>query len=354
MKFETYCAANSGDGFISFFPSLLDEKKKQIFYIKGGPGCGKSTLFKKIAARTEEAELIRCSGDPHSLDGVILPDKNTLLIDATAPHAHEPQYPGVGGSLIDLGIGWDPTKLNKNLIISLSDRKKALYQECYSLLKSAKYLHQSTFQPLLHHLDLSKIQSIGDKILRQNALWGSTAKESVVQKRFLSGITAEGLLTQEDTFRKLGRNVILLEDRWMISSILLQYLEEHLTRNGIDHINGYHPLLGKDCLQHLIIPSAALSIVSRDGLFPANIPEENIIRKITVQSLLDKIHLERNKNKLTFIKRLQREILDLAVKKLEEAKSVHLMIEQEYAKGTDYKRINDLQEKIINNLLNEP
>ncbi len=351
MKYKTFCAANSGEGFISFFPSLLNEKKQRIYYIKGGPGCGKSTLLKKISEATDDAELIYCSGDPKSMDGIVLPKENAILIDATAPHSHEPSYPGVGGNLFDLGIGWDPSKLNKNAIIDLMDQKKTIYKNCYSLLRGAKYIYQGVFHPLTHQLKSSKIITTADKILRQNALWGVTGNHPSIQKRFLSGITPDGFITYHDTFCKLGHNVIVLEDRWMISYVMLQYIQEHLTRSGIDHIACYHPLLGEPHLQHLIIPSASLSIVSRDGIFPLEIPEENIIRKITIQGMMEKSYLELNKNKLSFVKRLERELINLAIEKLADAKKLHLKIEEEYAKGTDYSIINDLQEKLMNNLL---
>ena len=57
--------------------------------IVGPNGCGKSTLMRRIAALAEEAgepvEYILCSGDPASLDAVVLPKKQIALVDGTAP-----------------------------------------------------------------------------------------------------------------------------------------------------------------------------------------------------------------------------------------------------------------------------
>ncbi len=350
MKFKTFCAANSGDGFISLFDSLLDEKKQQVYYIKGGPGCGKSTLLKQLAAQTDHAELIHCSGDPESLDGIVLPQKKAVIIDATAPHSYEPIYPGVGGNIIDLGICWRPEKLDKATIIQLSDGKKALYKSCYSLLKSAKQIHQGVFLPLMNRLSTAKLQSIADKLLRQNALWERLERTPRIGKRFLSAISPDGRITYNDTFCALGKNIILLEDRWMLGHSFLHYLERRLTENGIDHMICCHPLLGENVIQHLIIPRAELSIVTRDGMFPIDIPEEHIVRKIVLQGMLDKDYLNENKNKLAFIKRIQRELLDLATEKLHEARALHLKAEQEYAKGIDFSAADGIKEKLINNL----
>ena len=59
MQYQSFCAANSGKGFISFFDSILDEKNKMVYYIKGGPGCGKSTLMRRIAEKAENARSHR-------------------------------------------------------------------------------------------------------------------------------------------------------------------------------------------------------------------------------------------------------------------------------------------------------
>ncbi|PWM41042.1 MAG: hypothetical protein DBX52_02415 [Clostridiales bacterium] len=350
MQFKSFCAANSGEGFLSFFDTLLDEKNQNVYYIKGGPGSGKSTLLKEIASRADDAELVLCSGDPASLDGVILPEQQAVIIDATAPHSHEPRYPGVGGNLIDLGEGWDPEKMNRSAIMKLCDQKSRIYKECYALLKSAKSIQEGVFGTLLKQIPLQRIHTAGDKILRQNALWEKRERPVCVRKRYLSGISPEGRMTHSETFLLLGRNVIILEDRWMQSSLLLQYLDQRLNDNGIDHINGYHPLFGEPVLQHLIIPEASLSIVSKDGLFPIAIPEENIVKKISMQAMISREYLEEHKNKLAFIKRLEREILNLASEKLEEARSVHMEIEREYAKGTDFEATAHLKQKLINNI----
>lgn len=350
MQYTTFCAANSGKGFISFFDTLLDEKSKKIYYIKGGPGCGKSTLMRKIAKNAKDAELILCSGDPQSLDGVLLAKENAIIIDATSPHSHEPKFPGIGGEIIDLGICWEPEKLNKKKIISLHEQKSMLYKACYHFLSSAKTLHEGITLPLTYKINRQKLLATADKILKQNALWDANGAATAPSRRFLSGISPDGRITHSDTFLKLGKNIILLEDRWFMGTLLLQYLDRALNENGIHHINGYHPLFGQPILQHMMIPAASLSIVSKDGLFPLNIPDESVIKTIHMQSFLDKEYLQENKNKLTFLKRMERELLNEAEEKLKEARDLHLKIEQEYAMGCNFSAADEIKEKLLNNL----
>ena len=89
-KVQYFLGANSPSGFYSLYHELLPpEQARSSYMIKGGPGCGKSTLMRRIAALAEEAgepvEYILCSGDPASLDAVVLPKKQIALVDGTAP-----------------------------------------------------------------------------------------------------------------------------------------------------------------------------------------------------------------------------------------------------------------------------
>ncbi len=87
---EYFLGANSPSGFYSLYDQLLPpERARAIYILKGGPGCGKSTLMRKVAAWAQETgletEYILCSGDPDSLDAVVFPDKAAAIVDGTAP-----------------------------------------------------------------------------------------------------------------------------------------------------------------------------------------------------------------------------------------------------------------------------
>lgn len=84
-----FLGALTPKGSVNTIENLTQSCKKRYF-IKGGPGSGKSTLMKKIAADTQSAglslELYHCSLDPESLDMVILPTKGICIFDSTPPH----------------------------------------------------------------------------------------------------------------------------------------------------------------------------------------------------------------------------------------------------------------------------
>ena len=92
---QYFLGANSPSGFYSLYDQLISpEEARAVYILKGGPGCGKSTLMRKIAARAEESgletEYILCSGDPDSLDAVLLPELGVALVDGTAPQGVVP------------------------------------------------------------------------------------------------------------------------------------------------------------------------------------------------------------------------------------------------------------------------
>lgn len=90
-----FLGANSPQGFYSLYSELLPpETASAVYILKGGPGCGKSTLMGRVAEQLaragETVEYILCSGDPASLDGVVLPRLGAALVDGTAPHGMAP------------------------------------------------------------------------------------------------------------------------------------------------------------------------------------------------------------------------------------------------------------------------
>lgn len=92
---QYFLGANSPTGFYSLYDHLLPPQEARAIYIlKGGPGCGKSTLMRKIGGWAEEiglaAEYVLCSGDPDSLDAIVLPTQGVAIVDGTAPHGVVP------------------------------------------------------------------------------------------------------------------------------------------------------------------------------------------------------------------------------------------------------------------------
>ena len=87
---QYFLGGNTPAGFYSLYHQLSDPARMRALYIiKGGPGSGKSTLMRRVERHVQAAGLktqqVLCSGDPDSLDAVIIPELGAALVDGTAP-----------------------------------------------------------------------------------------------------------------------------------------------------------------------------------------------------------------------------------------------------------------------------
>ena len=123
---DFFLGATTPAGFKGYFEPMRREPGMQMYLIKSGPGCGKSTLMKQLAQKAEQQgqsiERVHCASDPDSLDGVIFLDQKRAIIDATAPHVVEPDAPGADELVVSLYHTIDAGKLAPH-----RDEVKALF-----------------------------------------------------------------------------------------------------------------------------------------------------------------------------------------------------------------------------------
>ena len=109
MNATYFPGANTGLGFVNRFDGIVPPwaKPHYTYVLKGGPGVGKSTLMRKVAARAAAkgytVEEFHCASDPDSFDAVRVAELRVVLLDGTAPHSIDPVIPGACDEVIDLG-----------------------------------------------------------------------------------------------------------------------------------------------------------------------------------------------------------------------------------------------------------
>lgn len=87
---QYFLGGNTPTGFFSLYHQLSDPARiRALYIIKGGPGSGKSTFMRRVERHAQAAGLetaqVLCSGDPDSLDAVLIPRLGAALVDGTAP-----------------------------------------------------------------------------------------------------------------------------------------------------------------------------------------------------------------------------------------------------------------------------
>ena len=180
---EYFAAANSYAGFISKFHLEFEPKLyERIFILKGGPGTGKSTLMRGIGSYFSNmnayVKAIYCSSDIHSLDGVVLRynDRSICVIDGTAPHVFEPEYPGAKEEIVNLASGFNNVALRKNSerIIALCATKRAHYKSAYSLLDIAGKINDKILYDFSKTYDYSRAEFIIKELVSELKIEKST------------------------------------------------------------------------------------------------------------------------------------------------------------------------------------
>ena len=131
-------------GFKGYFRQLGQEPGMQLYLIKSGPGCGKSTMMKQLAQLSAgPVQRIHCASDPDSLDGVVFCDKDAAILDATAPHTLEPLAPGADEVVVSLYHTISPEALRPH-----RDQIRDLFAQNAALRsRAARYIASASGSP---------------------------------------------------------------------------------------------------------------------------------------------------------------------------------------------------------------
>lgn len=348
-----FLGANSPQGFYSLYDHLIDPKQaKSVYILKGGAGCGKSSLMRRVAQQAEQAgetvEYIHCSGDPDSLDGIVIPARRCAIVDGTAPHVIEPKFPGVVECYVNLGSCYDNTKLQtvRQEVFSCTSGYKDCYPRAYRCLKAAAEI-QSDIRSSLITRDMEEKAAKRAKGILAREIKKSGSGCGQVTKRFLRAVTHRGIICYYTTAEALCKRVYVLEDNFSTSHLLLSHLLDGAVSAGHDVILCPSPM-APELAEHLLIPSLSLAFVSAPtGL----VWEKRPYRRIHMASMADKTLLQHNKARLRFARKISSSLTEEAVDSLAQAKSIHDELEALYNPYVDFDRVYQIADQIAAEIL---
>ncbi len=350
-----FLGANTPGGFFSLFDELYMPKDGwKLYIIKGGPGTGKSTLMKKIAAEAERrghyCERIFCSSDPASLDGVIIPALKVSVADGTPPHVLEPKYPGVSERIVDLGRFRSDARLQEHAaeIIRLTDENKEMHAMCARYLNAAGAAGQDLMQIVSDALDTEKAESFVRHLAGREFGAGAGGK-GTVQRRFLSAVTPVGIHTFYETADALcERRIVLHDELGLPSAVITAALCAMALENGCRVIQCLCPLAPERKIDHLILPELRLGVFTSNERHP--FPRENA-KNVQCVRFLTKNETRLHKNRIRFTRRAQGEMLAEALRYQQKAKALHDALEQYYIDAMDFDSLAEYTERLIKNVL---
>lgn len=339
---QYFLGGNTPAGFYSLYHQLSDPARmRAVYIIKGGPGSGKSTLMRRVERHVQAAglktEQVLCSGDPASLDALVIPELGAALVDGTAPHVVEPQCPGVVERYIDLSGFYDRAGLQplKEQILSAAAEYQGHYKRVYRCLGAAGELRRD----MIELLDTEAVrQRLGKRAagIISRELKRPAQGEGRARQRFLSAVTHAGAVTLWDTVSAQSDRVYELADSCGLAHHLLTPILTAGLAAGHDAIACPDPM-APDRLAHLIFPGLSLAFVTstQEASWP-----HRAYRRLRLDAMADAEVCRVNRPRIRFTKRVAAALLDEGIAGLGQAKQAHDRLEQLYNPYVDFDAVS--------------
>ena len=335
-----FAGANSGEGFRNLFSELVDlEDTFDYMILKGGPGVGKHTFMREIGRSMEDAgvkvEYLRCSGDPDSLDAVVVPELRCAVADGTSPHVIEPKYPAAVDRYVDLGRFYDLTaaKADAEAVKAYTKAYQAAYVRAYRSLKAARQVELDLMETVRKTADSERLARRVTGVI-QRELREKGGEQGKTIRRFLGSITCKGYVWRFDSVEALCPKIYEFCDSWELAGAELERLRQTAVQKGWNTIVCPAPE-DPNRLEHLLIPGLGLAFVtSRPGMEYGKKPW----RRIRVDAMTE----PEGKGKLRFQQRMVSLLREEAVSDLADAKANHDKLEAVYNPYVDFDGVRTL------------
>lgn len=351
-KIKNYFAGgNTARGFHNLYDSNL-QGLDRLFILKGGPGTGKSSLMKKIGQEWVEKgydiELLHCSSDNNSIDGVIIPALKVGIVDGTAPHVIEPKAPGAVEEYINLGEAWDAKVLStqKNTIKKLTNQISEAFATAYATFKEALEIHDDWEKIYINSMNFQKADQLTKKLIETFFGKMRLSKQADVRHRFLGAATPKGPV---DFVPNLTEDI---QKRYFIKgrpgsgkSTMLKKLAAAAEERGVD-VEIYHCGFDPHSLDMCIFRELGIAIFDSTApheYFPSRDGDEIIdMYEILIEQGTDEIFAD-------FISKIStkyRNKMTEATSWLAKAKKLHDELEAIYISAMDFTVVEKIQTKI--------
>ena len=327
---------NTAAGFVGFFEDLRRQAARTVI-LKGGPGVGKSTLMGKVGKHYEKRGMAvgyyHCSGDPDSLDAVLVPQAGFLILDGTAPHVVDPVAPGAKDGILNLGVCLDEEALAEHTeeIVALNQEISACYAQAYRYLNAAKHLRDDA--AAVYSAALPQAQK---RMLERE--WVSllpSAEAGGEVHAFAQAITWKGVLQRLDAV--LTDTVYCLDAPWGFDAdSVLGAVWQAAERRSVSRA-AYHDPLEAGKLAHVTVGDVCFTGAVTPGA-------------AVFTPVFDPDALRREASRLAFDRAAFDLMRNQAVEALAQAKARHDALERFYIDAMDYDRLDEIKAAFLDAL----
>lgn len=341
-----FAGTNSGAGFFSFFNQIIGNETKLVYLLKGGPGTGKSRFMQDIAEDLEGRNFVQekfyCSSDPFSLDALHLPQLGVAIIDATAPHALEAEWPGCRDQLICLGDFWSADGLieRRREIVEAGLEKRAHFAAAFRYFGAADLLEQNI--AARSEKNGAVMPEIAAELTRCLDGHKQTEGHGGVRRLFASALTPQGHVSfAAEIAAGCSERFLFTGIPGGDSAALLTRLVTKAELLGLN-VETFHYPLDPKRIQHLLIPGLNIGFFSETMLETLdNISGDRIACS----------PIEINGSCNAGDQKLFRELIDRGVQSLRHAQESHGEVEEFYASQMDFSRLALARERVLQEIL---
>ena len=353
---EVFPGGNTSLGFYSFYDYIIAPDATRIMVIKGGPGVGKSSFMKTIAAemrqRGFDVELHHCSSDNNSLDGVVIPALRVALIDGTSPHVVDPRNPGAVDEILHLGDFWDEKAMrrNKKEIMDLNQEVGRSFRRAYQYLKAAKVIYddlevirQEGFRPGPAN---QKCADLAAAIFERRAI---SATAGSLRKLFASAITPDGFCNHLATLLDPYQTIYgVIGAPGTGKSTLLGKIAAEAIQNGYD-CEAFYCALDPLKMEHLLIKD--LNVALTTAVAPHQYDPDRLSGVINMDDCVDAAINRKYGSLIETEQASVAALLETAISFIHAAKELHDQMELYYIPNMDFEAIGRLRERTLERIL---
>ena len=339
---DFFLGATTPAGFKGYFEPLCREPGMQMLLIKSGPGCGKSTLMKRLARQAIQKgrplECIHCASDPDSLDGVVFPQQRQAIVDATAPHVLEPEAPGAQETVVSLyhTIRAPALVPYAGEIKDLFARNRALRGRAARYIASAGSLLLDSRRAEACCTDFEKVRRYVKRLCTR--LLPRTQGPAREELRLLSALTPKGPVFYQHTALALAdRFLVFRDDQGAVSRLLLELIRAEALARGHHIITCPCAMHPEDKIDHLLLPELRLAFLTDNRWHPVNLPGAQGVR---CTRFTDRESLAGFRARLRFNDRAATELLEQATALMAQAKGCHDQLETYYRAAVEFDKVD--------------
>lgn len=340
---EYFLGGASPEGFVTDFWNA--QKHAYGYYLKGGPGTGKSTLMKKLAAAFagEEVSLYHCASDPHSLDAVVLESRGVFVADATAPHSADTALPHVTGTLTDLAEGLRAEHLQPHCqeIRRLYAENQEMHSQVRKGLAGIAAMEEMTTAIGRSALRTEKLCPFAERYVKQLLPKGS-GQRSIVLSRQSTALTPHG----RSTFIPKDYDLILLQDpAFAASEMLLAILKDAAAERGVVCEVTYSLTQKTHPPVQVLLPEQRVAVAAAQSV--AGIEMQQPVSTVQMQRFYDASVLRGQRRLMQFSRKTAEAVTERVCGILADALKVHDELESYYIGALDHAFLDRKAEELI-------